>query len=301
MGVVQEFVQQQTGNGIILENKSKKLRRLGAFLLIVSGLLAFVWFYWLTPVKHLVSTPWIKTHSKEAWWIEDQKSVGRVGVMHDVGIEVGEWGDEHWAAWIIRHIKPGQDISSCEAGHLGQALANITNHQLNPEADIWIAWWQTNQNKSQIEWIKEGFAEQGVMLENPLTTNNIIDLLKLANQPTNSPVYTNHFAQSIRMNAFRWLRDSGVNYKAALEIWNYDVDSIPSEDRRQITLALLFYADWYGQNWDGPGKLPLRNNSDWFIPHEHETTFDHIRKYFDFGIPLLALVGIWLLRRPMPK
>ena len=280
---------------------AKQQRILGWLLLLIAGVLAFLWFYWLAPARHRSSTSWIKTHSQQAWWEESQKSAHRIGVTHDVGIEIGYWGDKAWAVWIINHIKPGQDIASCEASHLGQALSDITNHQLKPEAEIWLAWWKTNQNKTQVEWIREGFAEQGVKLEDPLTTNNIIELLKLANLPTNSVAYTNHWGKSLLENAFRWLRDSGVSYRSVLEIWNYNINNIPEEDRNRITVALLFYAEWYGENWDGPGKLPLKNNSEWFIPHEYETTFENFKLAVYCTIPLLALVGVWLLRRQPHK
>lgn len=287
-----------------MNGKTKALRSTGAVLLLASGLIAFIWFIWLAPARHLFSTPWIKAHSRLALWEEAQKSVGRIGVTHDVGIEIGRWGDKAWAVWIINHIKPGQDIANCEASHLGQALSDITNHQLKPEAEIWLAWWKANQNKTQVEWIREGFAERGVVLQDPLTTNNIIDLLKLANITSNSPAYTDvprDQRYGLQINAFRWLRDSDVSYRSALEIWNYNINNIPEEDRNRITLALLFYAEWYGENWNSPGKLPLKNNSEPSISYGYETIFEKLKWFVYCTIPMLAFAGIWLMRRQPPK
>jgi len=107
--------------------------------------LAFVWFIWLTPLKHIYSGAWNRDHSKLRYWEEAQKTVRRVGVTHDVGIEMGRWGGKDWVAWIMNHIKPGQVIEGCEASHLGEALADMTNQQLEPKAEIWLSWWKTNQ------------------------------------------------------------------------------------------------------------------------------------------------------------
>jgi hypothetical protein len=300
MGVVQEFVHRRSGDVLILNSNAKKRRIIGLFLLGLSAITGFVWFYWLAPTKRLCSTDWINDHSKQARWKEAQASAHRIGVTHDVGIDIGRNGDEVWAAWIISRIKPGQEIYSCKFGHLGEALEDITCHYPKCEAEVWIAWWQTNQSKSQVDWIKDGFADLGVKLETPLSTNNIIELLKLANPPTNSPIRTNYLGQGIKMNAFKWLRDSGVSYRTALGIWNYDLNNIPAEDRNQITLALVFYADWYGKNWNGPGKLSFASDSRWKIHHEYGRIFDQVKPYADWGIPLIGLVGIILWRRNQP-
>ena len=198
----------------LMNQKTKVLRLTGTGLLLAAGLLSFAWFYWLAPVKHLYSHVWIHKHSTTRWWEEAQKTVDRIGVSHDVGIEIGRWGGKEWVVWIMKHIKPGQDIDSCQASHLASALADMTNQQLGYTADPWLAWWNTNQYKSQVEWIREGFAQKGVTLQHPLTTNNILTLLKLSRLATNSPLVTNtprHLQSSLRFNAFRWLRDSGFS------------------------------------------------------------------------------------------
>lgn len=231
--------------------------------------IAFVWFIWLAPVKHIFSNAWNKQHSNQAYWEEVQKSIHRIGITSDDDVvAIGYWGDKKWAVWIIDHIKPGRDIGT-DGNHLGESLAGITNHQLKPEAEIWLAWWKTNQNKTQVEWIREGFAERGIVLQQPLTTNNIIDLLKLAHLSTNSPAYTNtpdYLHPSLRENAFRWLRDSDFPPRVLFQMWNWDVKNIPQEDRDQTTAALFEYAEWYGEHWDDPGKLPFTPHSNFSFP-----------------------------------
>jgi hypothetical protein len=277
---------------------------MGAVLLLVSGLMAFVWFIWLAPVRHIYSIRWIQAHSRSALWEESQKSVGRIGVTHDVGVEMGRWGDKEWAVWIINHIKPGQNIAGCENSHLGEALADITNHQLKPDSEVWLAWWKTNQNKTQIEWIREGFAERGLILQDPLTTNNIIELIKLAHLATNSPAYTNtpdYLRGSLRLNAFRWLRDSGINFRDAFGIWGCDINNIPEIDRNRIASVLFDYAEWYGEYWDGPGKLPLKKDYGIPVYFQYESAFQKCKWIVYFTIPLFTVVGIWLIRRQPTK
>ena len=234
------------------------VRFLGGLLLLTACALAFLWFFWLTPLKHFYSGTWNRDHSNYARWVEGEKSVSRLGVTHDVGIEMGYYGGKEWTVWIMKHIKPGQDISGCDASHLAGALARMTNQQLGDQADIWLAWWKTNQDKTQLEWIRDGFANKGVVVQQPLTTNNILALLKLADLATNSAIYANmpvYLRSSLRFNAFRWLRDSG--FRAT----EFDLKNIPVENGNQITSALIDYAEWYGIHWNDPGKLRIAGNN----------------------------------------
>ena len=258
--------------------------------------LAFIWFIWIAPLKHIYSRTWNREHSTMRYWEEAQKSVHRVGVTHDVGIEMGRWGNKDWVVWIMQHIKPGQVIDGCEASHLGESLADMTNQQLEPKAEIWLAWWKTNQNKSQLEWIQDGFASKGILLQQPLTTNNILALLKLSHLATNAPVFTNtlpHFRQSLRFNAFRWLRDSGFR---PLDL---DLKNIPDEDKNQITLQLIDYVEWYGEHYLDPGKLPITEDREYFSePMLLEARF---RWTLYFALAALIISGVWLSRYQPPK
>jgi hypothetical protein len=241
-----------------MKSKIMALRIFGGLLLLTACALAFLWFFWLTPLKNFYSGNWKRDHSAYGRWIEAQTSIQRIGVTHDTGSALGGFGGKEWTIWIMGHIKPGQDITSCEASHLGNALADMTNQQLGLRSDPWLAWWKTNQNKTQLEWIQDGFASKGVVLQQPLTTNNILALLKLANLTINPPSYTNMssvFQSSLRYNAYRWLRDSGFKAK------DLDINSITVEDKDQIIQDLIDYAEWYGIHRDDPGKLRINRNA----------------------------------------
>ena len=277
-----------------MKARTMVFRFLGGLLLLTACVLAFLWFFWLIPVKHLCSGDWEHKHSNYARWIEDQKSIHRIGVTHDTGIDLGYFGGKEWTIWIMGHIKPGKDITSCEASHLGNALAKMTNQQLGDQSDPWLAWWKTNQNKTQLEWIRDGFASKGVVLQQPLTTNNILVLLKLANLTTNSVVYTNmpgSLRPSLRFNAFRWLRDSGFRTR------DLDINTIATEDKDQIIRSLINYAEWFGIHGDDPGKLPIREKNvydDWWPDAVFETRPYRWTLYF---IIATAALGGWFLLR----
>ena len=276
----------------------KCLRFLGVFLLLLACALAYFWFVWITPFKHIYSGAWNRDHSNYGRWIEDQKSIHRIGVTHDAGIEMGYWGGKEWTSWIMKHIKPGQEILDCDASHLAGALADMTNQQLGYQADPWLAWWTTNQNKSQLEWIRAGFASKGIVLQQPLTTNNILALLKLSQLSTNSPVVTStllYLRSSLRFNAFRWLRDSGIWPK------EFDLKNIPEEDRSQITSALIDYSEWFGTHWNDPGKLPINGNTlDYNMPDAIFESPPYRWTLYSI-IVVLALGGCFLLRFSRPK
>ncbi|HEU6448413.1 MAG TPA: hypothetical protein VFV23_08255 [Verrucomicrobiae bacterium] len=240
--------------------KNKILRIFGFGFILIAAAIAFFWFVWLIPLKHIYSRDWNENHSTYRYWIEAQKTVGRVGVTHDVGIEIGKWGDEKWVARIITKLKPNQEIGGCENSHLGEALEDLTNQGLGTKSDAWIAWWKTNQNKTQLEWIRDGFEKQGIQLQKPLTTNNIIALLKLINPSPWSVFSTNQFSHTLRYNAMRWLRDSGFRAQ------QFDLSLIPEKDRDQIIFALLEYAQWYGEHYFDPGHLPIDGEFSYSYP-----------------------------------
>lgn len=152
----------------------------------------------------------------------------------------------------MSRMKPGQDIGGCEHDHLGEALADMTNQQLEFRSDPWLAWWATNQNRTQVEWIRDGFARNGIKLEEPLTTNNIIALLKPFHSSTNSDSndYDLRYQwEGLHFNAFRWLRDTGFSP------FGFDLSAVPLEDRDEVTKGLIHYAFWYGYFREDAGNL----------------------------------------------
>jgi len=166
------------------------LRRSLGCLLILCGLLcAFGWFYWLVPIRHTCDPRWCETHSQSEYWQEAQTAIRRGMWGHDDGIAVGLFGDKSWAGWIITHSRPGDDMKGClgaRLSHAGDALQYITNQDAGDKADDWLAWWQKNRLKSQLEWIQDGFRQHGISVSTPPTADQTGQLLSLlGNTQTN--------------------------------------------------------------------------------------------------------------------
>jgi hypothetical protein len=179
----------------------------GGWILLATGTaLAFLWFFWMLPLRHLLDyNGWSARHSAKAHWEETQKQIARVGWFHDNFGYVGAYGDKAWAARIIRRFKPGQDISSCGASHKDSALARITNQYPGDSAAAWLAWWSTNQAKTQEQWILDGFRQEGIEIQSPFTKANIQALLVVIGRTNHTEAPKLRTARA--WNAARWLRD----------------------------------------------------------------------------------------------
>ncbi len=228
-------------------------KAVGCLLLFLSCAVAFFWFYWLTPSLHFHSPEWRRKYSWRGQWIETQEMLRRsvLAEHHNSSIEIGHFGDKNWTERVIRELNSHEgDIErgSCDNWpyHLPEALTDMTNQKLTNWNTAWLGWWESNKSKTQVEWIRDGFREKGIVLQQPLTTNDVVTLLKvLAN--TNLPSY-------LKYNAKRWLRDSD-KYPAVIRL-----NELPGGEDTALIQAEISYAQWYGEYWDAPGKLWIDTN-----------------------------------------
>jgi hypothetical protein len=229
--------------------KEKSLRGLGGFLLLASCIVAFLWFYWLAPVRHIPDFQWWEMHSEKAQWKEVQTRIHRVGWFHDDSGPVGWWGDKNWAAWIINHIEAGQNL--WDYGHKDSALALITNQEVGRRADDWLTWWKNNQSLSQEEWIREGFKQKGAMLQEPLSKRNIEGLLMFIGQYRYGQ--TNPVTRATDYNAKRWLRDSDFDPR------EFKLADLATQNGDEVLLGLIKYSGWVAQHpkTRAVGVLPI--------------------------------------------
>ena len=226
----------------------------GLLLLLISGVALFLWFYWLAPLRNLSDPSWVLDHSPDRYWVELQKQLLRSGPSHDSYIRLGFWGDEKWVKWIMAKMQGGQEFKRCIDGHLDAALPYMTNQQPGPDAQSWLAWWSTNSHKTQLDWIREGFAKQSIELDQPLNTNNLFLLLTILTPATNWPASIKTLPKhrgALSHNACRWLRDSGFTPS------QLSLSSVPADRRKIVTQGLVNYASWLGVFQDGPGKLQI--------------------------------------------
>jgi hypothetical protein len=225
----------------------------GVFLLVLSGAGAFVWFYWLAPLRHLSSGAWMQDHTPKQIWLELQRELKhRAGYCHWSGSFLELWGNKESADWLIGEFKAGRTHPDCGDGHLDTALPFITNQELGNETNNWIAWWNTNGQKTQEEWIRDGFSKLGIEVTRQLTTNNVITLLKILDRNATNIVTatgTNKITPSLRYNAFRWLRDAGVGPRSV------DFPSLPDAEKNSLIRGLIAYAEDWGTYANHPGRI----------------------------------------------
>jgi hypothetical protein len=213
----------------------------------------------------------------------------RAGHSHLSGSCLSSWGDKESAAWLIGEFQVGHTHFDCAGGHFEEALPFITNQNFGRDTNAWITWWETNKDKTQEEWIRDGFFKHGVELSRQLTTNNVFALLKIMRTPqkrANNDEMCG--AGAFSYNAFRWLREAGVDPHKV------DYQSLPIEDRDTIIQGLIIYARYLGIYEDAPGRIFKKDTSfpsqSWFMDWRLDVALA-------ICLILVAICGVLLLRR----
>jgi hypothetical protein len=186
------------------------------FRLVLIGMVwGLCWFFWLKPRVEWADPSWSDQFTQKAFWKETQQQIRRYGWTHDDFDVVGKYGDKMWAEWIVAKAQAGEQIADCgEVGHKDAALSYLTGQGPADKTNwnttaFWLGWWESNKQKSQIEWIRDGLKAYGVHVEVPPSDKDYGPLLALlGNSSTNEAERIPNFA---KYNAFRWLRDSGFN------------------------------------------------------------------------------------------
>jgi hypothetical protein len=249
--------------------------RTTGFLLVVAAIIgAYFWFYKIAPMRHLASLKWLETHSEKARWIEEQKDYKRMGSSPDLefrGDRIGYYGDKNWFLWLEEKATTDKNFRVC--GCTETALALMTNQHTNS----WEEWLKANRNKTQEEWIRDGFPQYGVIVHQPPDERDVEPLLKLIGhkrwnflmggpQGTNAP---DAIPDYVQYNAFRWLRDSGFNPS------RFAFSNATEVATQNLTLALVKYSQMEGSfpAHDNLGVLAFGKKSD---------------GEFTFGVPWIA-------------
>lgn len=233
-------------------------------MLVAAGLAAaYWWHYTLAPVRHLADPAWLAAHSEAARWEEEQKNYMRLGSAPDLlfrGDRIGFYGGKQWFLWLDERVRnPGN------SGHCGcteYALALMANRHV----DSWAQWTDANRERSQEEWIRDGFLEYGVTAHLPPTSDDTLPLLRLLGrgswsvlrggpQGTNAPEAVPSY---IHYNAYRWIRDSGF------EPGEFMASNATVAAQSDITAGLLSYSQWRSAypGHDGLGVLAFGKASE---------------------------------------
>lgn len=269
-----------------MKSSGRNLIIAGSILLTISCVLAYLWHYWLLPLRRVNDPAWLAAHTTAAKWIEIQKQIHRTGLDHDSSIAIGRYGDKRWMEWVVKKLKPDHELADCGHGqfHLPDAPFYITNQRL-PDGGNWTTWWATNQHKSQVEWIRDGFQQHGIELHQPLTSNNVVSLLKLI--ATSRQGHLQH-------NANRWLRDSGFAPE------QFYLTSVAPEHRDVVTEGLHGFNLWLTKHQYNPGRRfrsPPTGEDDWNTAESPLVARPIFYWSLNLTLTAIAASGVFLLFR----
>lgn len=185
----------------------------GAVFVCVGAVGGYYWFYQLAPLRHLYDPDWRKPRSSAAIWAEEQENYRRLNDSPDIcqrGDMIGYYGDKNWTLWFIGNLKK-KGFRFC--GCAGSALNFLTNQDGRKNEDAWVAWLQKHKDESQEQWIQQGFAKVGVTVHLPPEPGDRVPLLTLLGNSEKDAGGDRKIPRSLQYNAFRWLRDSGFNWR----------------------------------------------------------------------------------------
>ena len=194
----------------------------GVLLLSGAGLLAWLWFYMLEPMRRFADLRWGSLHSELARWEKEQEHYLRTGFAPDrmsPPERLAFYGDKHWFEWLLGRLSgKGRwyEFEGCEACQFS-CLEGMANHSFD-SVDEWVRWYSANSGKTQEDWIQQGFEEKGFRIGLPPSKSDAVTLLGvLGTRSSDSEDVDSKGNQSfvapyfLRYNAFRWLRDMGVD------------------------------------------------------------------------------------------
>jgi hypothetical protein len=208
------------------------LRIVGITLMLIGIALSCFWYFWLSPAVKRSDPHWQAQLSLPEYWEYIQKNIYRCGWSHDDFSPVGLYGGKNWAKWIMTKAAKGEELCGCCVGSKDDALWHITNQDpANGKStgieNKWREWWGKNKNKSQTQWLRDGFVKYGIKLSIPPKKEEYASLLKLLANEKKNEDKTSVIPDYIKYNAFRWLRDSG--FKPADYVSNTEGKSISKD------------------------------------------------------------------------
>ena len=228
----------------LLPEVLKYVRRISGGILFLAGLvIAYFWFYRIAPMRHLADSEWLESHTEKARWLEEQKDYKRMGSSPDLefrGDRIGFYGDKKWFLWLENKATTDKSFRVCGCTETALAL------MCNQHADSWEEWMKANRNRTQEEWVRDGFLKYGVSVHLPPDASDVEPLLKLMGQKSwnflyGGPQGTNapdSIPSYVQYNAFRWLRDSGFKPTT------FACSNAVLVASRDMATALLKYANW---------------------------------------------------------
>lgn len=199
--------------------KRKFLLWMGRVTAAGGVLIALAWWLVMVPWLETSGRNWNEGRSPHGFWRLKQRCL-KLGLwQHDDGSVVGRLGGKEWVEPLVSAVARGEGLS-CSGGHRDSALEGIANRATPNGADPtidWPKWWAANKEKSQEDWILDGFHAAGVHVSLPASNDDFPKLLRVLGEirPPADEWEVEHPRRAhpghLRYNAFRWLRDSGFD------------------------------------------------------------------------------------------
>jgi outer membrane protein assembly factor BamB len=214
------------------------------------------------------------------------KALASAGDPHDVILEIGRIGDPTSVPFLIEALakqgtvpREGQYVAIDTRFHVLDALQAITNHDAGRNAEDWGPWYQTNKDKTQKQWITEGFAEHGFPDSVPPDDAFVTALIRAAD-----PKYQPRYLQT---NALRMLQT--VPSDTVVRLAKVSSASKANADRRATVAAL--------EKVDGTGRLDvlrrLIKDSDVEVA---ESALRTLNEALRSTLPTIAADTVWDVR-----
>jgi outer membrane protein assembly factor BamB len=215
------------------------------------------------------------------------KALASSGDPHDVILEIGWIGDASSVPFLIDALakqgsapREGLYASIDTRFHTLDALQSITNHDAGRNAEDWRHWYEQNKDKTQEQWIEDGFVEHGFPVSDPPDDDAFVTALIQASNPKYQPRY-------LQVNALRILRTvpSGNVVRLAKPL------SVSKESAtRRATIAALEIVD-------GTGRLEvlrdLAKDSDVDIA---ENALRTLNEALRSTLPTISAETVWDIR-----
>jgi outer membrane protein assembly factor BamB len=214
------------------------------------------------------------------------KALASSGDPHDVILEIGWIGDAASVPFLIDALakqgtvpREGPYASIDTRFHVLDALQAITNHDAGRNAEDWRQWYEKNKDKTQEQWIKDGFVEHGFPVSDPPADPFVTALIR-ASDPKYQPRY-------LQTNALRMLRkvpsDTVVRLAKALSVSNESA-------ARRATIAALEIVD-------GTGRLDvLRDMTKDSAVDVAENALRTLNEALRSTLPAIAAETVWDIR-----
>jgi hypothetical protein len=174
------------------------------------------------------------------------KTLAGDGDPHDVILELTRIGDATSVPPLIETLaKLGRVPREGTYGaidthfHCLDALRVITNQDAGRNAEDWRAWYEANKDKTQEQWVRDGFAQHQFPVADP-TNDAFVSALIRASDPKYRP-------EQIRANALRLLRT--VSADRVVRLAHPSAESSDVGSRRATVAALEVVS--------GPGRIVI--------------------------------------------